>query len=139
MRIQILDLSPSATTGAAPAVAFSGACGLAWARWCGLEMPEVGDFADVEVDIPDEITSWAVADGPALVVSGAPGAPVRIRGSVEAADEDSVMAVRVGADMLLVEVAGSAASLLPGHAGKPRVGDSIEFTTPRIEVHPYSI
>ncbi|WP_317443218.1 hypothetical protein [Streptomyces collinus] len=49
------------------------------------------------------------------------------------------MAVRVGADILLVEVAGSAASLLLGHAGKPRVGDSIEFTTPRIEVHPYSV
>ncbi|MFF5024374.1 hypothetical protein ACFY2J_09040 [Streptomyces collinus] len=49
------------------------------------------------------------------------------------------MAVRVGADMLLVEMAGSAASLLPGHAGKPRVGDSIEFATPWIEVHPYSI
>ncbi len=58
---------------------------------------------------------------------------------MEAADEDSVMAVRVGADILLVEVAGSAASLLLGHAGKPRVGDSIEFTTPRIEVHPYSV
>lgn len=55
------------------------------------------------------------------------------------ADEDSVLAVRVGADMLLVEVAGSGAFLLPGHAGKPRLGDSIEFTTPWIEVHPYSI
>ncbi|MGW1982234.1 hypothetical protein ACWCPJ_07215 [Streptomyces collinus] len=92
---------------------------------------------DVEVDIPDEITSWAVADGPAVVTSAAPRAPVQIRGVVEAADKDSVLAVRVGADILLVEVAASATSLLPGHVGKPLVGDSIEFTTPRIDVHPY--
>ncbi|MEU4032704.1 hypothetical protein [Streptomyces collinus] len=139
MRIEILDLLSSVEAGGVTEVVFSGGCGRAWAQWCGFEEPKVRALVDVEVDIPDGITSWAIADGPAIVASGAPGAPVRIRGVVEAADEDYVVAVRVGADVVLVEVADAAASLLPELAGKPQVGDSIEFTTPQIEVHPYSV
>ncbi|MFF4838779.1 hypothetical protein [Streptomyces collinus] len=139
MRIEILDLWPGVGNGGATGIAFSGTYGRAWAGWRGSEEPVAGAFADVEVDIPDEITCWAVADGPAIIASDSLEAPVRIRGVVESADEDSVLALRVGADLLLVEVAAFAASLLPGHVDKPRVGDSIEITTSRIDVHPYSV
>ncbi|MFI9252824.1 hypothetical protein [Streptomyces sp. NPDC053069] len=99
----------------------------------------MGTPVDVEIEIPDEIAQWAVVDGPAVVASDAPGSPVRIRGAVAAVDEDSVTAVRVGADIVLVEFADPLNSTQPDQARRPGVGDFIEFTTPRIEVYPYSV
>ncbi|MEU2931131.1 hypothetical protein ABZ636_40065 [Streptomyces sp. NPDC007251] len=113
-------------------VAFSGTSGRAWAQWCGSEMPQVGALVDVEVDVRDEITQWAIVDGQAAMASDTPRSPVRIRGVVAAVAEDSMVAVRVAADIVLVEFAGPANS-------KPTVGDFIEFRTPRIDVHPYSV
>lgn len=102
-------------------------------------MPQVGALVDVEVDIPDEATQWVTVDGPGAMVSGDPGSPVRIRGVVAGANEDSMVAVRVGADIVLVVFADPANSVQPGHDDKPMVGNSIEFTTARIDVYPYSV
>ncbi|WP_159049086.1 hypothetical protein [Streptomyces sp. NRRL B-3648] len=118
---------------------FKGPSGQAWAQWCGSEMPQVGALADVEVDVPDAITRWDTVDGPATVASDTPGSPVRIRGVVATVDEDSVIAVRVGADIILVEFADPNGSVQPAQVAKPRVGDAIEFTTPQINIHPYSV
>ncbi|KUM92072.1 hypothetical protein AQI88_33310 [Streptomyces cellostaticus] len=139
MRIEILDLLPATETGKGPVIAFSGMSGRAWAQWCGSEVPQVGALVDVEVDIPDEVTHWVTVDGPGAMVSGDPGAPVRIRGVVAGVDEDSVVAARVGADIVLLEFAAPANSVQPGHDDKPMVGDSIEFTAARIDVYPYSV
>ncbi|MFF5012019.1 hypothetical protein [Streptomyces sp. NPDC001165] len=139
MRIEILDVLPATETGKRPAIAFRGTSGRAWAQWCGPEMPQVGALVDVEVDIPDEATHWVSVDGPGAMVSGDPRAPVRIRGVVAGVDEDSMVAVRVGADIVLVEFVDSANSVQPGHDDKPMVGDSIEFTAARIDVYPYSV
>ncbi|MFI6357949.1 hypothetical protein ACIBJF_36200 [Streptomyces sp. NPDC050743] len=139
MHIEILDFSPSGESGKRPMVAFSSACGLAWAQWCGSEMPRVGMPVNAEIEIPDEIDQWAIVDGPDVVASDAPGSPVRIRGAVAAVDEDSVTAIRVGADIVLVEFTDPLNSTQPDQALRPGVGDFIEFTTPRIEVYPYSV
>jgi hypothetical protein len=120
-------------------VAFSSACGRAWAQWRGSEMPRVGTPVDVEIEVPDEIAQWAIVEGPAVVASDAPGSPVRIRGAVAAVDEDAVTAIQVGADIVLVEFTAPLNSTQPDQAHRPEVGDIIEITTPRIEVYPYSV
>lgn len=120
-------------------VAFSSACGRAWAQWRGSEMPRVGAAVDVEIEIPDEIAQWAIVDGPAVVASDTPGSPVRIRGAVAAVGEDAVTAVRIGADIVLVEFTDPLNSMQPDQAHRPGVGDFIEITTPRIEIYPYSV
>ncbi|MET9448888.1 hypothetical protein [Streptomyces cinerochromogenes] len=139
MRIEILDLSPATETGEGPMVTFRGPSGQAWAQWCGSEMPQVGALVDVEVDVPDEIARWATVDGPATVASDTPRSPVRIRGVVATVGEDSVVAVRVGADVILVEFSEPTNSVRPGQVDKPRVGDAVEFTTPQIDIYPYSV
>ncbi|MFI0808110.1 hypothetical protein [Streptomyces echinatus] len=120
-------------------VAFKGPSGRAWAQWCGSEMPQVGALVDVEVDVPDEIARWVTVDGPTTVVSDTPRSPVRIRGVVATVGEDSVVAVQVGDDIILVEFADSIDSVQPGQVDKPRIGEAIEFTTPQIDIHPYSV
>ncbi|POX59843.1 hypothetical protein C3492_30305 [Streptomyces sp. Ru62] len=139
MRIEILDLSPAMETGKGPLVAFRSLSGQAWARWRGSELPQVGALVDVEVDVPDEIARWAIVDGPATMASDTPRSPVRIRGVVATVDEDAVVAIRVGADIILVELARPIDSVQPGQVDKPRVGAAIEFTTPEIDIYPYSV
>ncbi|MFD0317806.1 hypothetical protein [Streptomyces flavalbus] len=127
MRIEILSLLDTR----APGITFRSPLGQAWAQWSGTERPGAGDIANVEFDIPDEVGNWAPADGPDTLHSHAPEEPVRIRGVVTSTDEDDpVVAVRCGTDILLVEFP-------PAH--KPPLGARIEFTTPRINAYPYSL
>ncbi|GAA2735504.1 hypothetical protein GCM10010360_29380 [Streptomyces nogalater] len=139
MRIEIMDLLPGRETGKGPVVAFRGTSGQAWGQWCGSETPQVGALADVEFDVPEEITQWTTADGPTMMTSDFPTSPVRIRGIVASVAEDSVVALRVDTDIVLVEFTGSMNSAQPHQAEEPRLGDCIEFTTPRIDLHPYSV
>lgn len=139
MRIEILDVLDDADEPQGPRIAFRSPLGQVWAHWRGSGTPQVGDTADVEIDIPDDVVSWVHAEGPDTLLAEAPGAPVRIRGAVVAADEDAVVSIRLSTDILLVEFATARHPEEQGSSDKPSIGDRIELSVPRIDVYPYSV
>ncbi|MFD7202212.1 hypothetical protein, partial [Streptomyces sp. NPDC059893] len=82
MRIEILDVLDDKTGEHGPDIVFSTPAGRAWARWLGSEVPRAGDAVDIEIDVPDDIENWALAEAPDALLGDAPGAPVRLRGVV---------------------------------------------------------
>ncbi|MFD4715716.1 hypothetical protein ACFWN5_39530, partial [Streptomyces sp. NPDC058430] len=82
MRIEILDVLDDKTGEHGPDIVFSTPAGRAWARWLGSEAPRAGDAVDIEIDVPDDIENWALAEAPDALLGDAPGAPVRLRGVV---------------------------------------------------------
>ncbi|MFF9673557.1 MULTISPECIES: hypothetical protein [Streptomyces] len=139
MRIEIMNLAPEAEAEKGPMIAFRGTSGQAWARWCGADIPQVGALVDVEFDVPDEVSQWTIADGPAIMTSDFPGSPVRIKGVVASVADNSVVALQVDTDIVLVEFAGTMNSVQSHQTAKPRLGDCIEFTTHRLDLYPYSV
>ncbi|WP_328829450.1 MULTISPECIES: hypothetical protein [unclassified Streptomyces] len=139
MRIEILDVldNPAETQGSR--IAFRGPLGQAWARWRGSAAPHVGDTVDVEIDIPDDVVRWVHTEGPDALLAEAAGAPVRIQGTVIAADEDAVVSIRLGTDVLLVEFAAAEHSEEQGRRFMPSIDDRIELSVPHIDVYPYSV
>ena len=112
-------------------VFFSCAAGSAPGRWMGAEPAHTG-FFDIEFEVPDDITEWTSA-ATASGISGTPeaGAEVRVECEVERVGDgdDSVVAVRLGSGILLVEVPDGRSSLT--------AGDLISFRTSEILLHPY--
>ncbi|MFF2168079.1 hypothetical protein ACFVWP_46610, partial [Streptomyces sp. NPDC058175] len=88
MRIEILDVLDDKTGEHGPDIVFSTPAGRAWARWLGSEVPRAGDAVDIEIDVPDDIENWALAEAPDALLGDAPGAPVRLRGVVVGVDAD---------------------------------------------------
>jgi len=85
MRIEILDVLDHAEEPQGPRIAFRGPLGQVWAHWRRSAAPQVGDAADVEIDIPDDVAHWVHAEGPDALLAEAAGAPARIKGTVVAA------------------------------------------------------
>jgi hypothetical protein len=139
MRIEILDVLDRAEEPQAPCIAFRGPLGQAWAHWRGSGTPFAGDSADVEIDIPDDVVNWIHAEGPDTLVADAPGESVQIKGTVVAADEDAVVSVRLGTDILLVEFAAAGHPEEQGRPDRPSIDDRIELSVPHIDVYPYSV
>ena len=139
MHIEILDVLDNAEDPKGPRVAFRGPLGQGWAHWRGSTAPQVGDAADVEIDVPDDVVHWVHAEGPDALLTEAAGAPVRIQGTVIAADEDAVVSIRLGTDVLLVEFATARHPVEQGRPDRPSLGDRIELSVPHIDVCPYSI
>ncbi|MFE5019272.1 hypothetical protein [Streptomyces sp. NPDC056690] len=140
MRIEILDVLDDKTGEHGPDIVFSTPAGRAWARWLGSEVPRAGDAVDIEIDVPDDIENWALAEAPDALLGDAPGAPVRLRGVVVGVDaDDPVVAVRIDTDIVLVEFTPTDHPGDRTDPAKPSAGDHIEFTTARIDVYPYSV
>ena len=139
MRIVILDVLDNAEGPRGPRIAFRGPFGQVWAHWRGSAAPQVGDTADVEIDIPDDVVHWVHAEGPDALLAEAAGAPVRIQGTVIAADEDAVVSIRLGTDVLLVEFAAAGHPEEQGRYDMPSIDDRIELSVPHIDVYPYSV
>ncbi|MET7482553.1 hypothetical protein [Streptomyces sp. NPDC005538] len=125
--------------GQSPRITFRSPLGQAWARWRGSEAPRGGDAVDVEIDIPDDVVNWVHGEGPDALVADMLGAPVRIKGAIAGGAEDAVVAIRVGADILLVEFAAVGQPEGQGRIGKPSFGNHIELSVPHIDVYPYSV
>jgi hypothetical protein len=100
MRIEITEvLDPDERL-----VHFRSAFGAAVGRLCG-EKPLAQGAWDVELDVPDSVTDWKMGtEGESAVAGGADG-KVRLSGKIASVDvEDNVVTLRVGSDLVLVEV-----------------------------------
>ncbi|MET9423512.1 hypothetical protein ABZY06_22820 [Streptomyces sp. NPDC006540] len=115
---------------AADFVTFTSSLGQAWGRWCGKGVPSVGNHT-VEFDVPGVIESWSEVEGAAAIVGDYRDGIVLVRGVIESVDEDGVAGLRVGTDVLLIDV--------PQNAERVRVGMVVEFTAEQIDIYPYFV
>ncbi|WP_328676655.1 hypothetical protein OG905_23105 [Streptomyces sp. NBC_00322] len=126
MRIQITEvLDPQAKV-----VTFDSPAGSAWGCWHSSMEPEAGAY-DVELEVPDVVTSWALTTGPDLIAGEYSRREVTLRGSVQSVGDDAVVALRIDRDIVLVEVAADTT--------EASIGDSVEFTTSNVLLYPYTI
>lgn len=128
MRIEVLEILDAERRE----VRFRGELGESWGVWQGDDLPGEGQF-DVEVDIPEEVTAWLAADEETGMLRGDPyrRRAVTLRGTVQAVGEDLVASLRVGRDVVLVEIAEGTVL--------PQPGTSITFDTPEIQLYPYQL
>jgi len=82
---------------------------------------------------------WVHAEGPDALLAEAAGTPVRIKGTVVATAEDAVVSIRLGTDILLVEVATAGHPEEQGRPDMPSIDDRIGLSAPHIDIYPYSV
>lgn len=112
-------------------VAFTSPAGRASGVWRDESTPELCKSA-VEFEVPDEVHSWALASSQHHELTreqAASGGGVTVTGTVETIGDDSVVALRVYSDILLVEIPKASRAVKPG--------DSLTFTVPVLEIYPY--
>ncbi|MEU6990637.1 hypothetical protein ABZ953_08280 [Streptomyces sp. NPDC046465] len=128
MRIEVLEILDAERRE----VRFRSELGDAWGVWQADVVPSEGQF-DVEVDIPEEISTWLPGEGDADRLDGDPSRrqAVTVRGTVQTVDEDSVTSLRVGRDIVLIEMANETVP--------PQPGSTITFETPEIHLYPYQL
>lgn len=130
MRVEVLQVLDSSQG----IVRFSCESGIASGRWMGSNPADLGKF-DVEIEVPEEVAEWtAVPSGVTSLseVAGAESAAL-IVGSVVRFDDgdDSVAEIRVGSDILLIEITNRRSELL--------VEGLISFRAPEIQLYPYDL
>ncbi|MFK4598754.1 hypothetical protein [Streptomyces pristinaespiralis] len=111
-------------------VAFTCPLGEAWGRWQGKSVPHVGSHT-VEFDVPGVIEAWSEVEGVAAIVGDYRNESLLIRGKVESLDEDGVAGLRIGSDVLLIDV--------PSNAESVQVGTVVEFNAEQIDIYPYIV
>lgn len=115
-------------------VLFSSGSGSASARWMGAGPAQLGSF-DVEIEVPEEVVEWRTATSADTAISGSFESDSNVRIDCEVmsfdAGDDSVVQVRLGSDVLLVEVVSRRSDL--------SVGDLISFTVPEVQLYPYDL
>lgn len=130
MRVEVLQaLSPSQGI-----VCFRCEAGVASGRWMGSNPAEVGQF-DVEIEVPGEVAEWTAAPSGVASLSEASGAEsvTIITGEVVRFDDgdDSVVEIRVGSDILLIEI--------PNRRSDLPLKGLISFRVPNIQLYPYDL
>ncbi|MEU6549746.1 hypothetical protein ABZ915_05550 [Streptomyces sp. NPDC046915] len=128
MRIEVLEILDVERRE----VRFRSELGEAWGVWQGDGLPGEGQF-DVEVDIPEAVTTWLAVEEEIGMLKGGRyrRRVVTLCGTVKTVGEDFVTSVRVGRDIVLVEI--SKETVLP------QPGTSIMFDTPEIQLYPYQL
>jgi hypothetical protein len=95
---------------------------------------QLGSF-DVEIEVPEEVVEWRTATSADTAISGSFESDSNVRIDCEVmsfdAGDDSVVQVRLGSDVLLVEVVSRRSDL--------SVGDLISFTVPEVQLYPYDL
>ncbi len=129
MRVEVLQvLAPSQGI-----VRFKCESGIASGRWMGSNPAEVGQF-DVEIEVPEDVADWTADPSGATSLSeaGAESATL-ITGQVVRFDDgdDSVVEIRVGSDILLIEI--------PNRRSELTVEGFISFRAPEIQLYPYDL
>lgn len=113
-------------------VEFTSAVGRARAQWMGTEAPRCGAQYRVEVEIPDEVSgARARPPLPPGFLTGDPGDGTVVSGTVEEVADDGVVALRVGSDVVLLEMAEGEAL--------PEAAQTMSVRVPRIELYPYEL
>ncbi|WP_172383455.1 hypothetical protein [Streptomyces sp. MNP-20] len=94
----------------------------------------MGQF-DVEIEVPGDVTEWvSVPSGVASLseVAGAESVTLITGKVVKSGDgDDSVVELRVGSDILLVEI--------PNQRAELPVGGFISFQVPEVQLYPYDL
>ncbi|NUK88478.1 hypothetical protein [Streptomyces lunaelactis] len=126
MRVQIAEILDTQSK----IVAFDGPAGSGWAYWHGSTEPQAGAY-DVELEVPDVVSSWTLTTGPDLITGEYSRREVTLRGSVQSVGEDDVVALRIDRDIVLVEVGADIT--------EASIGDSVEFTTSSLLLYPYAM
>lgn len=113
-------------------VAFRCDFGSARGRWMGADPARLGT-ATVEIDIPGEVSEWTALEPGVTSLAEEPGSGVRVHCEVLRGgdEEDPVVAVRLGSDVLLVEI--------PGRRAELTAGTRISFLATEIQLHPYEV
>lgn len=130
MRVEVLQvLAPSQGI-----VRFRCESGTASGRWMGRNPAKVGQF-DVEIEVPEEVAEWTAIPSGDTSLSEAIGAESGslITGEVVRFDDgdDSVVEVRVGSDILLIEI--------PNRRSELPTEGLISFRAPEIQLYPYDL
>jgi hypothetical protein len=94
----------------------------------------VGQF-DVEIEVPEEVAEWVAAPSGSASLSEVVGAEsvTLITGEVVKSgdDDDSVVEMRVGSDILLIEISNRRSEL--------PVGGFISLQVPEVQLYPYDL
>lgn len=130
MRVEVLQvLAPSQGI-----VRFRCESGIASGRWMGRNPAKAGQF-DVEIEVPEEVAEWTAAPSGGTSLSEAMGSEPGslITGEVVRCGDgdDSVVEVKVGSDILLIEI--------PNRRSELPVGGLISFRSPEIQLYPYDL
>lgn len=130
MRVEVLQVLDSVQG----IVYFRCESGAASGRWMGSNPAEMGQF-DIEIEVPEEVAEWAAVPWGVTSLSEAAGAEsaALITGEVVRFDDgdDSVVEIRVGADILLIEI--------PNRRSELPVEGLISFRVPEIQLYPYEL
>ncbi|MFJ7056993.1 hypothetical protein ACK8N7_11680 [Streptomyces griseobrunneus] len=125
--LQVLDPSQGI-------VRFRCESGVVSGRWMGRDPAHLEKF-DVEIEVPEEVAEWALVSAGVTSLSEVAGvAPAAlIVGSVVRFDDgdDSVVEIRVGSDILLIEITNRRSELL--------VESLISFRAPEVQLYPYDL
>lgn len=113
-----------------PRVAFTCPLGAAWGVWRGREAPCLGSYT-VEFDIPGDFGVWSEVEGPPAIAGELQRGQIAIRAQLESVDEDGVAGIRLGTDVVLVDMP-------PGVENFP-VGTIVEFAVDQIDIYPYIV
>uniref|UniRef100_A0AAU2JPE2 Uncharacterized protein n=1 Tax=Streptomyces sp. NBC_00049 TaxID=2903617 RepID=A0AAU2JPE2_9ACTN len=107
--------------------------GASVARWMGDPLPAQGTDAFVELTVPHPVTEWSPASPTAGRAMEVTADGLVVRGEVLAigGPEDPVVELRVGTDVVLVEIGDGRDAL--------EVGGRISFKSLILEVHSYDL
>ncbi len=120
MRIEIIEVLDDGL------VRFGSALGTACARWRGTEPPRTGPV-DVELEIPDQVRTWAAVPPGEPALSGA-GERILMTAPV-AANDGGVVTLRLGGSVVLTELGAPAV----------RPGAWLRLTVERLELYPLNL
>ncbi|WP_424889522.1 hypothetical protein [Streptomyces sp. XH2] len=126
MRIEVSNILDSESGK----VEFHSPAGTARGFWKGPQPALLGNF-DVEIEVPEVIHSWdstGVPGGRLDTIESAEGEIIHVSGTVEHADEDPVISLRIHSDIVLVELDA---------AERPAEGSVLAFTASAIDLYPY--
>lgn len=128
MRVEILKvLDPSQGI-----VSFRCAYGAALARWMGADPARQGTF-DVEIEVPEAVAEWVPVASGSVSLEGLEHFWVRITGEVVGVGEgdDPVVEIRVGSDVLLIEIPDRRPELHAAHL--------VSFRAAEVQLYPYDL
>ena len=131
MKVEIVRVLDAATQ----LVVFRSDVGTAAGIWAGTE-PATPGPTHVELDVPDDVDEYAVVDSetPDSIAGGIePGTGVHVVGKVVQVGEDgdTVVSMRVGTEILMVDASGQRSDIEPDN--------TIRFTVSRISLYPYDL
>lgn len=97
----------------------------------GPGIAEVGQF-DVEIDVPDEVSAWTEVSSAVTSLSEV-DTEILVAGEIAQVGEgdDPVVTIRLGTDLLLVEI--------PGVKPVPPLAGLLSFQVPEIRLYPYPL